>query len=775
MNTYLYAPKDDSKHRAYWRELYSVEESEALKTLIESAQMNQINFIYAISPGLDVTYSSQNDQMLLKRKLDQVKEFGCKYFAILFDDIDSEMQQSDKVKFKSFAEAQSYLTNILYEHLNQPEQFYFCPTEYCDVFAKPNVDESEYLRTIGEKLLPNIRILWTGPGIVSEYITIKHIKKISQILRRKPLIWDNFHANDYDLNCIFLGPFTSRSPNLRRYICGMLTNPNCEFECNYVPIYSLALWSHSIIDNINEDFDEFDVAQSVKLPKSILEHANADIEMLVKTDFDDFEDVKVDDSLLELIDQNLNNIACDEIIDLNQFYYEPEKLMPIAIKKWLPIINEKQDQVIIQKEELKSSYDDAELSVLNSTTKHKAQLVACNSLVIKQIDEKQQEMEEKPQQGDLVVINNGNGDIVDFCSSSDLQQPTITSLSMNNKNIEKKKKNKMLKKFLLNNLKKRRKRERVDGGEFYKHRKIRGTSRCSGGIEKKKIVAKLKKKNKFKIFEQIILPPSTTATTLLVATATTTNNNNVNDDDMDDVMMGSTRLCSSTFLSPVAQNMLIDETTTSNIDLCISSSSLDNQETQAGMLIPNDIELLSIPPMSLPPSTRASSIASYKSSSSSSMLSIRNKRKTINNSPKKRKKYEPLVALSSSSKASFKARKKLKKCVNNKIICTSPMDLGMLSDATIGPTNFCVNSNNNNNNNMMSTNDAATVFQNESFNEFDLKILIDLYYLPFEYGKFSIYLLKEFKWLKLNLIRLNLLSNDLNQINVNNLFKFFYF
>lgn len=27
LNTYLYAPKDDDKHRAYWRELYSLEEA----------------------------------------------------------------------------------------------------------------------------------------------------------------------------------------------------------------------------------------------------------------------------------------------------------------------------------------------------------------------------------------------------------------------------------------------------------------------------------------------------------------------------------------------------------------------------------------------------------------------------------------------------------------------------------------------------------------------------------------------------------------------------
>lgn len=30
MNSYVYAPKDDYKHRAFWRELYTVEEADHL-------------------------------------------------------------------------------------------------------------------------------------------------------------------------------------------------------------------------------------------------------------------------------------------------------------------------------------------------------------------------------------------------------------------------------------------------------------------------------------------------------------------------------------------------------------------------------------------------------------------------------------------------------------------------------------------------------------------------------------------------------------------------
>jgi len=36
MDSYLYAPKDDYKHRAYWRELYTVEEAEHLTGMCRS-------------------------------------------------------------------------------------------------------------------------------------------------------------------------------------------------------------------------------------------------------------------------------------------------------------------------------------------------------------------------------------------------------------------------------------------------------------------------------------------------------------------------------------------------------------------------------------------------------------------------------------------------------------------------------------------------------------------------------------------------------------------
>jgi len=115
MDSYLYAPKDDCKHRAYWRELYTVEEAEHLQSLISLARECDIDFYYAISPGLDITYSSAKEISSLKRKLEQVSQLGCRAFALLFDDIEPDMCKSDKEVFQSFAHAQVTVTNDVFQ------------------------------------------------------------------------------------------------------------------------------------------------------------------------------------------------------------------------------------------------------------------------------------------------------------------------------------------------------------------------------------------------------------------------------------------------------------------------------------------------------------------------------------------------------------------------------------------------------------------------------------------------------------------------------------
>lgn len=252
-----------------------MEEGDHLTTLIAACKENNIAFFYALSPGLDITYSSPKEMATLKRKLDQVAQFGCTAFALLFDDIEPEMSEPDKEAFQSFAQAQVSVTNEIYEHLNQPKGFLFCPTQYCASRAGnrifkiaqsspvphqsrrpfllsqtvPDVRNSEYLNTVGSKLSPGIDVMWTGPKVISRFISPASIDELSDVLRRKPVIWDNLHANDYDQKRLFLGPYSGRPTSLLAKLKGVLTNPNCEYGANFVAIHSLALWSKCTSDS----------------------------------------------------------------------------------------------------------------------------------------------------------------------------------------------------------------------------------------------------------------------------------------------------------------------------------------------------------------------------------------------------------------------------------------------------------------------------------------------------------------------------------------------
>ncbi|TRY79824.1 hypothetical protein TCAL_10265 [Tigriopus californicus] len=247
MNSYIYAPKDDCKHRAYWRELYTVEEAEHLQSLIELAAECNIDFYYAISPGLDVVYSSAKEVGTLKRKLEQVSQLGCRSFALLFDDIEPEMCKQDKEVFQSFAQAQVTITNDVFEHLGRPN-FMFCPTQYCTARAVPSIRASEYLTTLGAKLAPEINIMWTGDKVISKVISFKCLEDINEVLQRDVVIWDNEHANDYDQKRVFLGPYSGRSPEIIQKLNGVMTNPNCEYGANFVGIHTLAQWAKCTID-----------------------------------------------------------------------------------------------------------------------------------------------------------------------------------------------------------------------------------------------------------------------------------------------------------------------------------------------------------------------------------------------------------------------------------------------------------------------------------------------------------------------------------------------
>lgn len=243
LNTYMYAPKDDLKHRALWRQSYSPEQCQSLKEMIQACHARGLRYVYALSPGLDMSFSNNSEMDLLLGRLSQVESLGCCDFALLFDDIPDVMQDRDRERFGSFASAQCWVTNVAFREIQRRHsgsRFLFCPTPYCGRMQRRQLGGANYLQTVGQELDMGIDVFWTGPETISQSITPQDLECVTGWLRRKPLIWDNLHANDYDGRRWYSGPYAGRPLETRDRVSGILINPNCEYPINYVPVRTFA-------------------------------------------------------------------------------------------------------------------------------------------------------------------------------------------------------------------------------------------------------------------------------------------------------------------------------------------------------------------------------------------------------------------------------------------------------------------------------------------------------------------------------------------------------
>src|SRR5699024_4414954 len=133
LNTYIYTPKDDLLLRSKWRELYEGEELEKLAELVETAGAHHVSFTYALSPGNDITYGSDEDFAATVTKFEQLRELGVTRFYIALDDIPGELDDADAAQFASLAEAQAhYLTRLQEDYVQAHglEPLQTVPTHY---------------------------------------------------------------------------------------------------------------------------------------------------------------------------------------------------------------------------------------------------------------------------------------------------------------------------------------------------------------------------------------------------------------------------------------------------------------------------------------------------------------------------------------------------------------------------------------------------------------------------------------------------------------------
>ena len=239
MNAYIYAPKDDAKHRAQWRDLYEGDELTIMTDLIETAHQNYVKFIYAISPGMDIDLGAgyEADFARLVAKCQQIYDLGARDFAIFLDDIPTldavghaKLLNDFQTRFVETHEGVSNLVAIT--------------TEYTDWML------TDYTDTLAPLIHEDIELMWTGPNVSPEKINKNHLRAINRKYGREVFIWWNYPVNDILVNNLYMGPCQGLASNLHEAISGLVANPMNQGYASMVPLMTTAdyLWNPEAYD-----------------------------------------------------------------------------------------------------------------------------------------------------------------------------------------------------------------------------------------------------------------------------------------------------------------------------------------------------------------------------------------------------------------------------------------------------------------------------------------------------------------------------------------------
>ncbi len=200
---YLYAPKADAFLRRRWEEPHPEAELAALSGLSAHCRGAGVRFGVGLSPFELHLKEGREWQERMASKLERLAEIGIDDLAILFDDMRGDVPD--------LAERQAAIVHFAAQH-TEAGRVICCPSYYSD---DPVLDVAfgqrppAYLEALGRLLDPAVAIMWTGEEVCSREYSPGHLERVSEQLRRRPFLWDNYPVND--------GPRMSQHLHLRGF------------------------------------------------------------------------------------------------------------------------------------------------------------------------------------------------------------------------------------------------------------------------------------------------------------------------------------------------------------------------------------------------------------------------------------------------------------------------------------------------------------------------------------------------------------------------------
>ena len=161
-------------------------------------------------------------------------------YCILFDDVRFPLKKTDLVRFGTAREADSWYVNFMDDEVKRirPDaRILFCPPFYWGPGSDPSKrygeSREEYLRTIGERLHPDIGIFYTGIDVFAGKAKSAEFAWFAERVKRNP----HFYINDKDHPHMRIYHYATDPIGLWRWFA-----PEIYRDANIVDVYGSAAW-----------------------------------------------------------------------------------------------------------------------------------------------------------------------------------------------------------------------------------------------------------------------------------------------------------------------------------------------------------------------------------------------------------------------------------------------------------------------------------------------------------------------------------------------------
>ena len=232
---YLFCPKADIYLRRKWRELHPEEDVQRLSRLAQQCKELGVRFGVGLSPTkLHLDFGGEAKQ-IFARKIESLEALGIDDFALLFDDMRSDVP--------NLAQLQADIIHWTLDRL-KVDRFFVCPSFYTD---DPVLDRvfgqrpDNYVEDFGRLVDRSIHVFWTGEEVIARQFSPGHLTRVTEQLQRKPFIWDNYPVNDGERMSTHLHVrgFTGRPAAMANHIAGHGINPALQPTLARIPALTL--------------------------------------------------------------------------------------------------------------------------------------------------------------------------------------------------------------------------------------------------------------------------------------------------------------------------------------------------------------------------------------------------------------------------------------------------------------------------------------------------------------------------------------------------------